>query len=218
VLDGKVVGEAPVTLYRADVAASRHDPKLMWSGFRMGLPVDALGRSGQTLRFYCVGFDSYGEFSLTARDDQKLKHAEAQSGGWVGAHVAVDANGNLEVANHGVLQNGGQTSGSLDQIVRDGDFVQLSGWAGLKGSPASNVIAVMDDQVVGEAPVTIRRVDVANAYKDPQMTWSGFQLRLPARAMERDGKGLRLYFVDADRFGQYSMKDSDRKRLQAVLH
>ena len=218
VLDGKVVGEAPVTLYRADVAASQHDPKLMWSGFRMGLPVDVSGRSGQTLRFYCVGYDSYGEFSLIARDDQKLKHAEARSGGWVGAHVAVDANGNLEVANRGVLQNGGQISGSLDRIVRDGDFVQLSGWAGLNGSPASNVIAVMDDQVIGEAPVIVRRVDVANAYQNPQMTWSGFQLRLPARAIGRDGRGLRLYFINADRVGQYPMKDNDRKRLQAVLH
>lgn len=218
VLDGKVVGEAPVTLYRADVAASRHDPKLTWSGFRMKLPADAPTRTGKGLRFYCVGFDSYGEFSLTAPDDQKLKHAAAASAGWVGAHVAVDANGNLEVANHGVLQNGGQASGSLDRIVRSGEFVQLSGWAGLKGLPASTVIAVIDDQVIGEAPVTVRRVDVANAYKDPKMTWSGFQLRLPARTIGRNGKKLRLYFINADRFGQYSMKDSDRKRLQAVLH
>jgi len=41
---------------------------------------------------------------------------------------------------------------------------------------------------------------------------------MPVRAAGRDGKGLLLYFVSAHRVGQYSMKDSDRKRLQAVLH
>lgn len=215
---GKIIGEAPVTLYRPDVASATHDRELTWSGFRISLPADALARDGQTLRLYGVGFDSYSEFALTDADDQKLMHAAAWSIGLAGTPVTVDENGDLEMAGHGMLRDVGEASGSLDQIVRDGDFVRLSGWAGLKDSPASHVIAVADGRVVGEASVTQRRVDVANAYNDPKMTWSGFQMRLPARAMGDDGKGLRLYFVSAGRYGQYPMKDSERKRLQALLH
>src|SRR6185437_8323266 len=122
---GKIIGEAPVTLYRPDVASASRDPGLMWSGFRMDLPADSLARGGQALRLYCVGFDSYSEFALTATDDQKLKNAATWSVGLAGARVTVDSNGNLEMAGHGVLQNAGQASWSLDQIVRDGEFVRL---------------------------------------------------------------------------------------------
>lgn len=217
VLDGKIIGEAPVSLYRGDVATSRHDSNLTWSGFRMELPADALARSDKTLRWYVVNLDDYGEFTMIAEDGRKLKQVATRTAELSGAQVRLLAGGNLELSDDVVLENGGQPLGSLDQIVRDGDFVRLVGWAELRGSPASNVIAVMDGRIVGEAPVTLRRVDVANAHKDPKMMWSGFEMRVPASMMRPNGKGLRLYFISADHFGLYSLRDSDRERLRAVL-
>lgn len=70
VIDGKVVGEAPVALYRPDVAAAHHDPSLTWSGFRIDLP-GASWKGNQGLRLYFVDFDTYGEFRLSNRDQHQ---------------------------------------------------------------------------------------------------------------------------------------------------
>ncbi len=78
VLDGIVVGEAPVTFYRPAVAAANHD-ELAWSGFRLNLPAEALSRGSSALRLYCVDFDSYGEFVLNPPDRQRLARTYSKS-------------------------------------------------------------------------------------------------------------------------------------------
>lgn len=218
VLNGKVIGEAPVALYRGDVTTSRHDSDLAWSGFRMELPGEALAQDDKALRWYTVNLDSYGTLTLTSGDGRGLKEVATRAAELPEAQVGAVASGDLKLPDGAILKNAGQAKGSLDQIVRDGDFVRLAGWAELERSPASNVIAVMNGRVVGEASVTLRRADVANAQKSPNMMWSGFEMRLPVGMMGRDGKGLRLYFVSSNHFGLYSLRDADQERLRAVLN
>jgi len=219
VSDGKVVGEAPVTLYRANAPAVQRDSALKWSGFRLRMPASAVNPDVQMLRFYLVNFDTYGVLVLNNQDQQRLSTANELEVGMLHGRVIENAAGELVVAGNGTvdLHDAGSAMGSLDQIAREGDFVHFVGWAGLGEAPASKVIAVVDGRVIGEAPVILRRTDVANAYQNPNMTWSGFEMRFPARALGHDGKALRLYFVSADRFGKYSMNGGDRERLRAAL-
>ena len=217
--DGKVVGEAPVMLYRPDTPAVKDDPPLRWSGFRLRMPASAINQGFRMLRFYWVNFDTYGRFALNNQAQQKLSAANEMEVGMLQGRVGENAAGELIVAGSSTmsLHDGGPAMGSLDQISRKGGFVRLVGWAGLGEVPASKVIAVVDGRVIGEAPVVLRRIDVANAYRNPKMMWSGFEMRFPARALGQGGKALRLYFVSADRFGKYSMDKEDRGRLRAVL-
>ncbi|HKZ10558.1 MAG TPA: hypothetical protein VJL61_07615 [Rhodanobacteraceae bacterium] len=219
VSSGKVVGEAPVTLYRPEAPSVQRDSVLKWSGFRLHMPAGAVNQDVRTLQFYWVNFDTYGVFVLNNQDQQKLSTANELEVGMLDGRVIENAAGELVVAGSGTmnLHDAGPARGSLDQIAREGDFVRLVGWAGLGEAPASKVIAVVDGQVIGEAPVILRRIDVANAYRNPKMTWSGFEMQFPARALGHHGKALRLYFVSADRFGKYSMDEGDRERLQALL-
>ena len=219
VSDGKVVGEAPITLYRPNASAVQREPALRWSGFRLHMPAGAVKQDVRTLRFYWVNFGTYGEFVQNNQDQQKLNTASELEGEMLHGRVTENAAGELVITGNGTmsLHDAGPAMGSLDKISRKGDFVHLMGWAGLGEAPASKVIAVVDGRVIGEAPVILRRTDVANAYRNPKMMWSGFEMRFPARSLGQDGKALRLYFVSADRFGTYSMDEDDRERLGAVL-
>lgn len=215
VSDGKVVGEAPVTLYRPDVARVTGSPGLMWAGFRLTLPVAALHPSA-ALKLYLVDFDTYGEFALDARSRQWLQGA-ARPGVAIGSRVSIDRYRSLLVAGQRRSATGEPVAGSLDQIVRQGGQVRLAGWARIGDSAPVEVVAVVDGRIVGTAAVDVPRGDVAAAMKNPSLERSGFEMTLPRDAIASGGSALSLYVLDRNHYGELSLSGQARKRLTAAL-
>lgn len=219
VVDGRVIGEAPVTLQRPRVAVATPAAKLAWSGYRLALPVAALHAAGAKLQLYFVNFDSYGAFKLEPPDRERIRRALALHAALAGARVIVAANKDLVVdggtprwpATHD------KVAGSLDQIVRHGDQVQLTGWASVGAASPEAIIAAVDGRVVGVAPVARERGDVADAMHNPVLDWSGYALDIPAAMLESRGAQLTLYVIGTAGYGEFSLDTRDRHRIRAAL-
>lgn len=72
---GRVIAEAPVTLYRPDVARAQRNAKLAWSGFQVDLPASALRASNWRPQFYFVNFDDYGGYAVTDAFRERMRNA-----------------------------------------------------------------------------------------------------------------------------------------------
>lgn len=79
VANGKVMAEAPLTMHRPDVARSKKDPRLAWSGFDVEIPVKGIDGSGDSLQIYFVDFDDYGAYKMSDQFVQRLHAAAGQS-------------------------------------------------------------------------------------------------------------------------------------------
>lgn len=214
VVDGKVVGEAPVTLYRPDIAGSTHDSMLTWSGFRLTVPVAAA--AAPDLRLYGVGATTYGHFALGVDARRKLRRA-LRVFGVTGESAGIDGRGNLVLGdgNDDKVPAQAQVLGSVDKISRDGDKLYVTGWIRMGRSSPAAVIAVAGGKEVGEASVTLHRPDVASAMHDSMLAWSGFRLTVPVAAAA--APDLRLYGVDADTYGEFLLDVHAQRKLQGAL-
>lgn len=137
--------------------------------------------------------------------------------GIVGADAGINDRGDLTLG--GIsgtkVPARARVTGSLDKISRAGDKLRITGWVRMGNSSPQVVLAVADGNVVGEAPVTLHRPDVARAWRDSTLAWSGFQLNVPAAVAT--APDLRLYGVDADEYGELVMDGHARHQLQDVL-
>lgn len=106
---------------------------------------------------------------------------------------------------------------SIDRIIRRGDHVRMDGWAREGDHSPDAVVAVVAGKVVGEAPVTLYRSDVAKSTGNTQLTWSGYSMDVPVGAFVGNPAALRLYFVGFKSYGEYTMSERDRQLLSNVL-
>lgn len=106
---------------------------------------------------------------------------------------------------------------TVDKVIRHDDTIELQGWArNAAGRPPAVVIAVSGGKVVAEAPLAVKRQDVAHGTADSNLTWSGFQLEVPAAAARRAHADLQVYFVDFDDYGKWRMPDAVMQKMQTL--
>ncbi|HVX04489.1 MAG TPA: hypothetical protein VHA71_05145 [Rhodanobacteraceae bacterium] len=155
---------------------------------------------------------------LTARFPQTDIPAMVRTLGVIGQPASVDGAGRLRIGTGDDVFARPATDvlGAMDQVKRAGDHVSLAGWAKMgAGSPAA-VVVVANGKVVGEAPVTLHRADVARSEKNPKLAWSGFNVDVPAEAIREAGDVPQIYFVDFDKYGAYKMSSAFIQRLHTV--
>lgn len=214
---GKIIGEAPVTLPRKDVAAATRNAKLGWSGFQMDFPVAALPKRCGELHWYFVDFATYEEFPMSMRNCRRMEIVATFGREMLGARATV-IDGKLTIAGHDdrFTHTNEFVGGSLDKIVRQGSHVHLEGWGRMGESSPLAVIAVAGDRVVGVAPIVLRRTDVAALLKNPGLTLSGFKMDVPVAGVAPGAGKLHLYLVDENSYGEFSFGARDNERLQAI--
>lgn len=77
---GTIVAEAPLAEYRADVARGTRNPLLAWSGFKLQVPGEIDATQLVALRFYALGYDTYGSAPVGDRLQQLLGAVEGKEG------------------------------------------------------------------------------------------------------------------------------------------
>lgn len=77
IANGKIVAEAPVALYRPDVAEAQGNPKLTWSGFQLDIPGVDIRGVGDALSICVVNYHDYGVYPVS---DAFRRRLDAASG------------------------------------------------------------------------------------------------------------------------------------------
>jgi len=138
--------------------------------------------------------------------------------GVIGQQASVDAAGRLRIGtgSNVFARPVVDVSVAMDQVKRVGDHVSLAGWARAGERSPAAIIVVVAGKVVGEAPVTLHRPDVAQSQKNPKLTWSGFQVDVPVKAIGGAGDALQIYLVNFGDYGAYSMSSAFMQRLRTA--
>lgn len=138
--------------------------------------------------------------------------------GVIGEAAKIDAAGRLVIGTQpgAFARPVREVAVALDQVLRVGDNVQLSGWARSGDRSPAAVLAVADGRVVAEAPLTLPRPDVAKASGNARLAWSGFQLDIPVAAVRGVQDVPHLYFVGFDDYGTYQATAAFKQRLQVA--
>lgn len=113
-----------------------------------------------------------------------------------GSSVELDPGGQLVVVHGGarIERSPMPVIATIDRISKSPHGVTLQGWADANGRPPAVAIAVINNRVAAEAPVALRRPDVAQARANPRLEWSGFALDLSIAEL-RSGP-VQIYFID----------------------
>jgi hypothetical protein len=139
--------------------------------------------------------------------------------GVIGQPAQVDDTGRLRIGSSGkdaYARPPRPVTATVDQVTRAGRLLRVAGWARIGERSPDAIVVAVHGKVVAEAPVTLRRRDVALSLKNPRLIWSGFRVNIPVNDIRAAGDTLRIYFVNFDDYGAYQVPNALMQRLRTM--
>ncbi len=190
---------------RQDIAKAFNNSEMTDSGFKFHVPVARI--SGHRFEIIAASEEGWFDVLSTAKFTEKMSEEELRKFGFSqlpdkgfkhllsGIFGAADTEDKPEsIGTYGtkeiVLENGealrkseAPLQGHIDVFShnKETDLVNIAGWSANveKGEPAKYVLFRIDDEVFYGSPVSLKRSDVATAFKQPSLSITGFQFSVP---------------------------------------